>query len=52
LTTTGRAEEGKVFSVEMNAGAAFVTEKGFGHGLRYDGGAAVSFVFLGQKSAK
>lgn len=34
----GRAEEGKAFSVEMNAGGAFVTEKGFGHGLRYGGG--------------
>ena len=34
----GRAEDGKVISVEMNAGAALVTEKGFGHGLRYGGG--------------
>jgi opacity protein-like surface antigen len=34
----GRAEDGKVLSVEMNAGAAFVTETGYGHGLRYGGG--------------
>ncbi|MCX6568160.1 MAG: hypothetical protein NT147_03800 [Candidatus Aminicenantes bacterium] len=34
----GSAEDGKLLSVEMNAGAAFVTEKGFGHGLRYGGG--------------
>ena len=35
---SGRAEDGKSLSVEMNAGAAFVTEKGYGHGLRYGGG--------------
>jgi hypothetical protein len=34
----GRAEGGKVLSVVMNAGKAFVTEKGYGQGLRYGGG--------------
>jgi hypothetical protein len=34
----GRAEDGKSLSVGLNAGAAFVTEKGYGHGLRYGGG--------------
>ncbi len=42
----GRAEDWKAFSAVMNAGAAFVTEKGFGHGLRYGGG------FLWQASRK
>jgi opacity protein-like surface antigen len=34
----GCAAEWKAFSIEMNAGAAYVTEKGYGHGLRYGGG--------------
>jgi len=34
----GRAEDGKSISIEMSAGAAFVTEKGYGHGPRYGGG--------------
>jgi hypothetical protein len=38
LSRPGRAKDWKTFSVEMNAGLAFVTEKGFGHGLRYGGG--------------
>jgi opacity protein-like surface antigen len=33
-----RAAEWRPFSIEMNAGAVTVTEKGFGHGLRYGGG--------------